>query len=134
MDLYQYSLAIFLTWTCITIRTGVAIDCWVCSSGDAGCGEVIDETTLQGNLKTGSGCAGCGKTFLSLGTSFYSIERTCLTSASDTCVNKLGYGDCTCSTTFCNGQSRNFPSTTFILVVCAAAMLGLRLFFRPNIL
>ena len=48
-----------------------AIDCWVCTSSDAGCGESINEETLQDNLKTASGCMGCSKTFKSLGTSMY---------------------------------------------------------------
>ncbi|XP_033762814.1 uncharacterized protein LOC117344243 [Pecten maximus] len=127
MDFYRYVLAIFLIWTFTTVHTGEAIDCWLCTSDDAGCGETIDETTLQDNRKTASGCAACGKSFLSLGTSFSSVERTCLTSASDTCINKLGYGECTCSTTFCNGQSRTSTSSTFVLNVCLAVFLILKL-------
>ncbi|XP_060064923.1 uncharacterized protein LOC132545266 [Ylistrum balloti] len=127
MGLMQCLLTLFLIWTFTTIHTGVAIDCWLCTSGDAGCGEVIDETTLQDNRKTASGCAACGKSFLALGTTFSSVERTCLTSASDTCDNKLGYGECTCSTTFCNGQSRTSSSTTFVLALCSVVTLVLRL-------
>lgn len=126
MDLYQCLLAICLVWTLVTVHTAGAIDCWLCTSDDAGCGEIIDSITLQNNRKTASGCAACGKTFLSLGTSFSSVKRTCLTSASDTCVNRLGYGECTCSTTFCNGQFRISGSATFILAVFSMVFLVLR--------
>ncbi|CAC5411238.1 unnamed protein product [Mytilus coruscus] len=128
--------------TCVVfislVGNAIAIDCWVCTSADAGCGESINEETLQDNLKTASGCMGCSKTFKSLGTrerrineetlqdnlktasgcmgcskTFKSlgtiwseVERRCLTTATDTCDNKLGYGECTCSTTFCNGENK----------------------------
>jgi len=89
------------------LHQGSAIDCWVCSSGSdsANCGETVNELNLQDSLSTASNCAACGKTFSALGTIFYKVERTCLSSMSDTCDNKLGYGTCTCSTTYCNGQN-----------------------------
>ncbi|KAK3108143.1 hypothetical protein FSP39_001924, partial [Pinctada imbricata] len=95
-----------------------AIDCWVCdsSSDPTNCGESVNEQGLQDSYSTASNCAACGKTFTSLGTIWSSVKRTCLTSASDTCVNKMGYGSCTCSTTYCNGQNRNGMSTVLVFV------------------
>ena len=51
------------------IFSASAIDCWVCTSADSGCGENINDGVLQDNFKTASGCGGCGKKFKSLGTS-----------------------------------------------------------------
>jgi len=103
---------------------GLGIDCWVCTSSDDGCGEEINSVTLQSSLKTGSGCKACGKEFKSLGTLFSTVERTCLSSASDTCTNNLGYGTCSCSTTFCNGQAGRYTySMTVLTLVCSFIIL-----------
>lgn len=95
-----------------------AIDCWVCNSDDdpSNCGESINEIGLQDAKRTASNCAACGKSFKSLGTVFTYVERSCLTAVSDTCDNKIGYGSCTCSTTYCNGQARISVFTPLLLL------------------
>ncbi|VDI36336.1 Hypothetical predicted protein [Mytilus galloprovincialis] len=107
--------------TCVVfislVGNATAIDCWVCTSADAGCGESINEETLQDNLKTASGCMGCSKTFKSLGTIWSEVQRMCLTTATDTCDNKLGYGECTCSTTFCNGENKLSIKPLLVLMI-----------------
>ncbi|XP_063422724.1 uncharacterized protein LOC134707121 [Mytilus trossulus] len=113
--------------TCVVfislVGNAFAIDCWVCTSADAGCGESINEETLQDNLKTASGCMGCSKTFKSLGTIWSEVQRMCLTTATDTCDNKLGYGECTCSTTFCNGENKLSIKPLTVLMISVFCMM-----------
>nr|XP_022308468.1 uncharacterized protein LOC111114458 [Crassostrea virginica] len=100
------------------ISNAAAIDCWVCNSDSdpTNCGESINELALQDARSTASNCAACGKYFKSMGTVFTYVERSCLAAQSDTCDNKIGYGYCSCSTTYCNGQGRISLFTPLMLL------------------
>lgn len=47
---------------------------------------------------------------------FTYVERSCLAASSDTCDNKIGYGSCSCSTTYCNSQARISVFTPLLLL------------------
>ncbi|XP_062608375.1 uncharacterized protein LOC134270203 [Saccostrea cucullata] len=125
MDLSSNSV-LFLTILVLGCASNaLAIDCWVCNSDSdpTNCGETINDIGLQDAKSTASNCAACGKYFKSLGTVFTYVERSCLTSESDTCDNKMGYGYCTCSTTYCNGQERISLTTPLVLLTTVCVVL-----------
>ncbi|KAL3831748.1 hypothetical protein ACJMK2_023462 [Sinanodonta woodiana] len=93
-----------------------AIDCYVCTSDDTGCGTQVNHYTLLLNQKVQSGCSACTKSFQFLDTIWAKIQRRCGGNG-DSCSWVFGHGQCVCSTTFCNGHNQIHASILTVLLV-----------------
>ncbi|KAH3718316.1 uncharacterized protein LOC127854887 [Dreissena polymorpha] len=106
-----------------TCRVVTAIDCYVCTSDEDNCGTNVNEEQLILEQKVASACKSCVKEFKSIGTVWSTVTRSCGQDPSNTCRDILGYGRCTCTTTFCNHGYHHAPSLTLMVVLTSLSVM-----------
>lgn len=112
------------------LQSAAGIDCYVCSSSThGGCGEKPETAhlILAGNVA--SGCSSCLKVFSGLGTVWSSVTRTCSPSSDVYCENILGYGTCSCTTSFCNGAKSTTMTSFHVMTLLPVLLIAFRQLF-----